>query len=185
MLAIKILFGVNLMNWYVLFVQTGKEYKVEKFLTKCLDSNVFSPFVPMHEKLYKISGTIRKEVKPLFPGYVFIESEIPDQDFIKYIRNMIFASSDIISMLKYSNTEIAMRASEMFMLISLSNADHCIKSSSGVIEGDRINIIDGPLKGWESKVRKINRHKRQVWIEIEFMGDIRLVCVALEVVKKY
>lgn len=50
--------------------------------------------------------------------------------------------------------------------------------------GDRIQILDGSLKGLESIVRKVNRHKRQAWIEIEFMGDIRLVSVALEIVEK-
>lgn len=172
------------MYWYVLFVRTGREQKVEKLLKKRLGTDVFVPFVPLYERLFKISETVKKELKPLFPSYVFIESEVSDQEFLKIRSTLIYISSDILRILRYGNTEIAMRESEKRMLLSLCNDDHCIESSSGIIVGDRIHVTDGPLKGWESMVRKVNRHKRQAWIEIEFMGDIRLVSIALEIVEK-
>lgn len=120
----------------------------------------------------------------MFPGYVFIESEVTSQEFIKEMNTLINTSCDIICILRYTDTEIAMRESEKIMLLSLCNNIHCIESSNGIIEGDNIKIIDGPLKGWESMIKKVNRHKRQAWIEIEFMGDIRLVSVALEIVER-
>lgn len=172
------------MDWYVLFVRTGYEHMVERLLKKCMDSSTFMPFIPLHEKIFKISGSVKKEVKPLFPGYMFIESEAGGQEFIKSVNAFRYFSCDIIRTLKYSDTEIAMRESERQMLLSLCNGNHCIEASSGIIEGDRIHVTDGPLKGWESIVRKVDRHKRQTWIEIEFMGEKRLVSVALEIVKK-
>lgn len=175
---------MNKMDWYVLFVLTGKEHKVEKLLKKSLDQNVFIPFIPLQERLFKISGSIKKEIKPLFPGYVFIESETSSQEFIKNIKIFISISSDIISILRYADNSFAMRYAERQMLLSLCNEDHCIESSSGIIVGERVHITDGPLKDRESIVRKVNRHKRQAWIEIEFMGEIRLIGVALDVVEK-
>lgn len=172
------------MYWYVFFVRTGREQKVEQFLRERLDIDMFMPFVPLQECLFKINGTVKKELKPLFPSYVFIESEISSQEFIKRTRTLIYASRDIICILRYSDTEIVMRESEKQVLLSLCNDDHCIESSSGIKEGNRIHITDGPLKGWESIVKKVNRHKRQAWIEIEFMGSIRLVSVSLEIVDK-
>ena len=172
------------MYWYVLFTRTGREEKVEQLLKERLDTDVFVPFVPLHERLFKISGTIKKELKPLFPSYVFIESEVSSQEFMKRINALIHISHDIVHTLRYSDTEIAMRESEKRMMLSLCNDDHCIESSSGIIEGDRIYITDEPLKGWESIIKKVNRHKRQAWIEIEFIGEMRLVSVALEIVEK-
>ena len=69
------------------------------------------------------------------------------------------------------------------MLLSLCNDSHCIESSSGIIEGDKIHVTDGPLKGYESIIKRVNRHKRQAVIEIEFIGDRRQVSVPLEVVR--
>ncbi|RXE58673.1 antiterminator LoaP [Acetivibrio mesophilus] len=172
------------MYWYVLFVKSGKERKVEQCLRKELDTDISIPFIPLQEILFRRSGTVRKEIRPLFPGYVFIESILPGQDFLEETNYLINKSGDIISLLKYSDTEVAMKESEKLRLLSLCNNDHCIEVSYGIIEGDKIHIFDGPLKGMESIVRKVNRHKREALIEIEIMGDVRLVTVALEVVKK-
>lgn len=172
------------MYWYVLFVRTGQEEKVKEYLRERLDSNVFTPFVPLQEIILKISGTLKREVNPLFPSYVFIQSEVSSQEFIKKSSTLIYTSRNIISILKYSNTEIALRESEKKMLLSLCNEDYCIESSRGIIEGDKIHIIAGPLRGLESIVKKVNRHKRKAWIEIEFMGEVREISLALEIVER-
>lgn len=172
------------MYWYVLFVKSGKERKVEQYLSKQLNTDVCTPFMPLQEILFKRSGVIKNEIRFLFPGYVFVESMLAGQEFLEVTNHLINKSSDIISLLKYSDTEIAMKESEKLRLLSLCNNDHCIEASYGIIEGDKIHIFDGPLKGMESIVRKVNRHKREALIEIEIMGDVRLVTVALEVVEK-
>ncbi|MNI87243.1 KOW motif protein [compost metagenome] len=77
-----------------------------------------------------------------------------------------------------------MRDCERQVLESLCNDRYCIECSTGIIEGDNIRIIEGPLKGRSSIVKKIDRHKRQAVIQLEFMGDIRLVNVALEIISK-
>ena len=133
---------------------------------------------------FKRAGIISKELKPLFPSYVFVESDVPGDEFLEMTNQLIRSLQDIIRLVKYSNTEIPLRESERLMLLSLSNGNHCIESSSGYMEGDRIHIIEGALKGRESIIRKVDRHKRQAWIDIEFMGDIRRVNVALEIIWK-
>lgn len=172
------------MYWYVLFVQTGKEKKIEEILTKQLSAKNGIPFIPKEEILFKKSGIIKKEMRILFPGYVFVESELQEQEFLRLVSSFIYSINEFVCILKYSDTEIAMKESERKMLLSLCNNDHCIELSYGVFEGDRVHILDGPLKGQESIIKKINRHKRQAWIEIEIMGDVRFVNVALEVIEK-
>nr|WP_205516952.1 antiterminator LoaP [Paenibacillus sp. SYP-B3998] len=165
-----------------MFVRTGKEQKVKELFYEWLDTDVCKPFVPLQERLFKVAGTVKKELKPLFPGYVFIESKLSILEFITHTNVVISNSRDIIRLLRYSKSEASLRDSERQVLASLCNDDYCIESSCGIIEGDRIQITGGPLKGWESRVKKINRHKRQAVIELELMGDIRLVNVALEIV---
>lgn len=172
------------MNWYVLFVRAGKEQSVEHLLKTWLNSYGFLPFIPMNERIFKNSGIIKKELKPLFPGYVFIESELSSPDFIRIINPLIHSSNNIIRLLRYSDSEFSVREAEKNMLLKLYNDDYCIESSSGIMVGDRIIVTDGPLIGCESKIKKLNRHKREAWIEIEFMGDKRLVNVSLQVVER-
>nr|WP_240464225.1 antiterminator LoaP [Paenibacillus apiarius] len=167
-----------------MFVRTGKEHVIKQLFNERLDSDVCKPIVPLQERFFKIAGTVKKELKPLFPSYVFLESKLSSLEFIKSTNALIYTSRDIFRLLRYSESEVSMRDSERQALVSLCNDDYCIRSSCGIIEGDSIQITDGPLKGWDSKVKKINRHKRQAVIELELMGDIRLVNVALEIVKK-
>ncbi len=173
------------MYWYVLFVRTGREQRVEQLLKERLDADLFLPFVPLQERLFKIEGMVKKELKPLFPSYVFIETEVSGQEFIKRTSTLIYSLHDIGFLLRYSETEIALRESERQMLLNLYNDDYCIEASSGIMIGDKIHITDGPLRGRESIVKNVNRHKRQAYIEIELMGDIRQVSVSLEIVKKF
>lgn len=172
------------MYWYVLFVRTGQEQRVERLLKVQLDTDVFMPFIPLNERLFKKSGIVKREIKPLFPSYVFIESDISNQEFSYSISKIIRSSNDIVRILKYSDTEISMRDSEKQALMKLYNGYHCIELSKGIIVGDRIHITDGPLIGCESMVKRVNRHKREAWIELEFMGEKRLLNVSLEILDK-
>lgn len=60
------------MYWYVLFVKTRRVHKAEQFLKERLDSDIFIPFVPLQEILFKSAGMVQKELKPLFTSYVFV-----------------------------------------------------------------------------------------------------------------
>lgn len=171
------------MNWYVIFVRTGKEHKVEQLLKEIMATE-FTPFVPLIEKLFRSGGTVNREIKLLFPSYVFIKSELSCLEFIKSMSSIMYTHRDIVRVLRYGDSEIAMRDNEKKILFNLCNDEHCIEASKGIIVGDRVYVQEGPLKGWESKLKKVNRHKREAWIEIEFMGDIRIVRVALEIIKK-
>ncbi len=170
-------------NWYILFVMAGREYKVERLLKERLDSDFFQPFVPLLETLFIKAGVVKREIKPLFSGYVFIESELSSNQFISHIKTLVGKSNNIIRLLRYSDTEVALRQGEKEMMLSLCNNNFCVESSIGIMQGDRIHITDGPLKGRESIIKRINRHKRQATIEIQFMGNTRLVNVSLEVLK--
>ena len=52
------------------------------------------------------------------------------------------------------------------------------------IENDRVIITSGPLKGNEALIKKIDRHKRRAYLEIEMFGRKVEAQVGLEIVKK-
>ena len=59
-----------------------------------------------------------------------------------------------------------------------------MEMSEGIIEPSRIRILSGPLMGMEGQIRKIDRHKRKAWIEVELFGRIQRVEVGLEIPMK-
>ena len=59
-----------------------------------------------------------------------------------------------------------------------------VEMSRGVIEGDKIRVISGPLVGQEAHIKRIDRHKRKALIETELLGRGVEVTVGLEVIDK-
>lgn len=58
------------------------------------------------------------------------------------------------------------------------------KISSGIIENDRVQILAGPLMGMEGNIRRIDRHKRTAYLEIEMFGRTVEMKVGLEIIRK-
>jgi len=51
------------MYWYVLFVKSGRERNVERYLKKELKADISTPFIPLQEVLFKRSGSVKKEIR--------------------------------------------------------------------------------------------------------------------------
>lgn len=175
---------VIIMYWYVLFVRTGTEYKVEQYLRKILNADIYTPFLPIIEVFFKISGIVKNEFKPLFPGYIFIETDILGEEFIKAMNVLACDLCDIVNILRYSETEIAMRDDDKSFLLSLFNENYCVKPSKGIIKQNKIYITEGPIMGLESNIKKVDRHKRLAWIELKLMNSFHLISLPLEIIEK-
>ena len=94
---------------------------------------------------------------------------------------MLFRS---VKLLKDDEYIIPLSDSDESMVKELSDEDHVIKASIGYLKGDTLIVTDGPLKGHEGQVVKIDRHKRIAVLSVEFLGEKRNLTVGLEVVKK-
>ena len=44
--------------WYILFVKTGKEHRIEKFIREKDKQNLLIPFVPILETFFKKRGIL-------------------------------------------------------------------------------------------------------------------------------
>ena len=171
-------------NWVVLFARTGSEEKLVQMLKERLSPEEYLPFVPTKEVPYRSKSVIYKERRPLFPGYVFVQTGIEPgliaDRLAKALRNM----KDIYSILHYGDDEkdVVIREEGRLHWERLFDADFCVVGSVGFIEGDAIRITSGALLGLEGRIRKINRHKREAIVEMEMMGARREVVVMLEVV---
>jgi transcription antitermination factor NusG len=51
-------------------------------------------------------------------------------------------------------------------------------------KGITIRITSGALTGFESRIKKINRHRREAVVEMQIMDAVREVSLMLEVVEK-
>ena len=77
-----------------------------------------------------------------------------------------------------------MSREEQEALRELAGNTHCISMSKGVIREGVTYVTEGPLKGKEQWIRKIDRHKRLALLDAKFFPDISPIKAGLEITEK-
>lgn len=166
-------------------MQTGKEQTACDFLNKLFNREESVTFIPQVELTYKNSRLIRKELKPMFPGYVFTDSALDDKNFINEAYKYVRFSKCIFKLLGNQNIDyMKVSEDEKNYLLGFYNERYIAEESTGFIVGNKVFISSGPLRGRESIIKKIDRHKRRAEIEIVCFSDTKRVNVSLEIVSK-
>ena len=166
--------------WYVIQVFTGTEENIRLQCEKLIDAEVLKKsFIPYYEEKRKYDGKWHVNTKVLFPGYVFLVSE--QVDGLKEQLRKVLGFSKLIGT---GEEIIPLSEDEVKLLEKLGRKEQVVEMSVGVIENDCVKILKGPLKGMEGFIRKIDRHKRKAWIEVEMFGRSMEMQVGCEIVER-
>lgn len=169
------------MNMYVLQVPGGRERAACELLQRLMGDMVGECFVPLYESMRREQGTWRREVRRLFPGYVFVST--PNIEGIAQRLGELPFFVRVVG--GHDEQYVSLTREEVAWLLALTNAEtHMVEFSEGVIEGDEVKVTKGPLKGQEAKIVKVDRHKRLAWLEMHMFGRTKVVKVGLEIVSK-
>ncbi|MBR2836026.1 MAG: antiterminator LoaP [Coriobacteriales bacterium] len=158
-----------------------KEEKVAKRLGRAENSHLWKAFVPAREIQRKRQGVWHTEIDVLFPGYVFVETQSVNE-----LKQAVYALPDALKILSQGEEPATALSPEEEANIKafIAPGDNILRMSRGLQEGDNIIILEGPLKGFTSNIKDIDRHKRLAWLEIPICGRNVMVKVGLEIVAK-
>ncbi|MFQ6791981.1 MAG: transcription termination/antitermination NusG family protein [Thomasclavelia sp.] len=166
------------MNWYV--VQT----KIDQ-INQIIDSfNCFDDivaFTPKTERWYNIKGKKDYVIKDLYPGYIFIQTELSYQNLKNRYQSIFEVIFNKSILLNDSNINVVSTDEQIF-LEKIFNGEEIVKHSVGNIIDSVLIVDEGPLVGMEDKVIKIDRHKRLATLKIDLINSG--MKVPLEVVSK-
>jgi transcriptional antiterminator NusG len=166
--------------WYVIQTLSSKEEKVKRYLEYITPSGLYDDCrIVYYEIERRYKGEWHKESKRMFPGYLFMITDEPET-LMPYLRNCPEPSR----ILMVDGVPAPLLPHEEQFLKTLTDQGETVSMSVGIKEGDKIIVSQGFLKGRESYIRRIDRHKRRAWIEVDLLGETRLAEVGLEVVKK-
>lgn len=166
--------------WYVIQVLTGTEEGIKAQCEKRIAPEILQQcFIPYYEEKEKYEGTWHTLSKVLFPGYVFLITEQPEELMIELKKVM-----GMTKLLGTGNEIVPIKEKEQALLERLSNESHVVEISTGIMEGGLVRILEGPLQGMEATIRRIDRHKRKAWIEVEMFGRVMEMLVGCEIVEK-
>ncbi len=166
--------------WYVIQVRGGYEERIRRQCEKVIPQGALErSFIPHYEEKRKIRGQWMLRKRVLFPGYVFVVSQDVGQ-----LYTDLWSVVGLSKLLRTGLEFIPLTAEEQALLLELGGEEQLVAMSEGILENGQARIYAGPLKGKEGWIRKIDRHKRKAWIELEMFGRPQQVEVGLEIVGK-
>lgn len=166
--------------WYVMQVRTGTEENIRCQCQRLINSNVLERcFIPYYQQKKRFQGEWHIQERILFPGYVFLIAENPEK-LVNELRKVI----GLTKLIGTGDEIIPLVQEEIDLLMKIGTDKQLVEMSSGIIENDRVQILADPLMGMEGNIRRIDRHKRMAYMEIEMFGRTVEMKVGLEIIRK-
>lgn len=152
------------MNTYVLFCQTLKVEKIAKILNQ---KNGIKAIIPRMETYIRKTDEI--VLKVMFPGYLFVQSNLEQEEFSILLKSLYEEKDGIIKELKKENVS-ALTHDEIELLNKLLNKNGILKMSYGYKMSGRTIVIKGPLEKFQDNIIDSDKRDMHVTLNINFMG---------------
>lgn len=170
--------------YYVIHVRTGKEQDaINDIMKNKPDDASFDVFAPYRKSLRKYKGVMKEVVERCFPSYVFVETDDVKRLFFElywipgYTR-LLGRDGDTYNFVPLDKDE-----SRMIDILYSKNNDRITEISNiEVREGEMIRVLDGPLFGLETQIKKVNLHKRTVTINFMMCGRVQSADLAINII---
>ena len=171
--------------YYVIQVKTGKEQKaIEDILkNKPNDDPHFDVFAPYRKVNKKYHGEWKEVIERCFPGYIFVNT-----NNVKELFKQLYFTPGFTKLLgREGDTDnfvpLDEDESRMIDILYNKNTDHITEISNiEVHEGEMIRVLDGPLAGLETQIKKVNLHKRTVTVEFTLCKRLVEVSVGINII---
>lgn len=161
--------------WCVLATKVGREELIQQMCKRHINKKIYSRCMfPLCEQREHYRGTWHTKLEKVFPGYLFFDTGDPDELSRQLRKEKIMAQNDKLFVL----------TPEDVRCLFFFKKKGAFPMSRGIIVNGRLTILSGPLVGEESRIAKVDRHKRRAWLQMELFGKPHMVVVGLEIPQK-
>jgi transcriptional antiterminator NusG len=161
--------------WYVIHAQTRKEIEVEIALQR-QGLEIFLPQVtiPSRRRDRKVSLQ-----GPLFPGYLFINTQLDTAVFHKIIK------AQHVFRLLGNDRPTPIPEAEVEAIKTIISGDRPYYPWTFLEKGKKVRVIDGPLAGVEGIILEKREQKRRLVVSVELFHRSVMVELADEAVERW
>jgi transcription antitermination factor NusG len=153
-------------KWYAVYTRS----RFEKKLYQNLQRAKIQAFLPLIKEKRKWSDRVKSIQVPLLPSYVFVKLPVQHLQQVYYYPG-------VVRVLKFEGKPCEIREAEIGLLEHISKYGAGIKSNTLTCRiGDAVQIVRGPLQGWEGKVEHTLGQSRVV-----FQFESLQQCISVEV----
>lgn len=169
--------------WYLLKCPEGTEKDCAERCQELAEAEGLQEITYFrYQRLMRYRGSWHLEKRALLPGHIFLSGT---RKAILRKREPKGESQENREIEKdISEAGMLLRPCEISYLKELCSDDGVIDLSRGIIKDGILIITEGPLKGREHLIKKIDRHKRTAEISLPFDRKTVEVTVGLEIYRK-
>ncbi len=164
-------------KWYAVFVTTGEEDKVKERIHFRMNDEL-KALVPKRRMRERKEGKWHERIRPLFPGYVLLNGQIDNRTY-----DLISDMPEVIRLLKDTDGPQEIHENEIWVLLRLMAENEIIGYSKMYVQGEKVEVIDGPLFGLEGYIKAVNKRKGRVKVFLNLMGEPRIVELCIKMVQ--
>ncbi len=150
----------NQLKWYAIHSRSRHEDVVHKGLKKKL----IEAFLPKMQVMSRRKDRRKRILVPLLPGYVFVHS-----DLNPYQHWDIIKTYGVVRIVGIQGKPVPVRDEEILSLKTLHGTDRTVRNQAYMKKGDRIMIMEGPLKGLTGFYLRHKGKADKVVISIELL----------------
>ncbi|MBT3274496.1 MAG: antiterminator LoaP [Spirochaetales bacterium] len=172
------------MKYYVIQVKTGGEEKFLKLARQVIDNpelqNPIDLVWPRRRLKIRRKGKTADALAPIFPGYVFLESESIEPIVFWGLRR----TPGFFRFLKSNHSIEPLSGKDREMLLHFLSFGEIVEKSTVIFdENERIRVREGALKGMEGRIIKVDKRKRRAKISLSLYDDSFQIDFGFEVIE--
>ena len=169
------------MSYFVIQVTTGKEKECRTYLMKSGCFSEKSLVFPRRKLMIRKQGKVREKQAPLFPGYLFFRANEVHPDQVRAVRE----TPGIFCFLRIDGNPIPLyREEEEQLNLFMRTGEIAGISQIDLQENNKITVTQGPLKGQEGLIVKLDKRKKRAKVRLSLYKEAFLVDFGFDFVKK-
>ena len=128
----------NQLKWYAIHSRS----RHEDVVCRGLEKKLIEVFLPKMQVMSRRKDRKKRILIPILPGYVFVHSDLkPDQHLD------ILKTYGVVRIIGIQGKPVPVKDEEIASLKTLHGTDRTVRNQAYMKKGDRIMIMEGPLKG--------------------------------------
>lgn len=164
------------LNWYAVRTRSNYESKVNYLLAQKL----LNTFYPAVLRWSRRKDRKKKVSRPLFPGYLFVEcASYP------FVWLEIRKTEGVVNMLGNKGTPLAIPEEQIENVRKIIDAGIDPMPHPYLNIGDRVVVVDGPLRGAIGIFKRFNDKKGTIVITVDLLGRSLAAEVDNHVVERF
>ncbi len=169
------------LTYYVIQIKTRGEDRYLSLAQQALEPLGIKLIWPRRSLRIRRRGRWRDILAPIFPGYLFLEVEDVNPELYWILKK----TPGFFRFLKSNHNIQPLPEPDARILASLTSFGEIVNRSVATFdEGGRIRIIEGPLKGLEGLISKVDKRKGRLKVKLDLYDESYQVDFGFNAIEK-